>query len=112
MTEKDFQKILLEAVDSAFSSLGDSAKHSIYFHLENKFKVSKDEIPSRLEDFNDGLQNIFGPGTKFLEILIMKKLYEKVEPKGKALKWDEQRELDLLNYVKTIKQSFRKKKRS
>ncbi len=112
MTEKAFQKILLEAVDSAFLSLGDSAKHSIYFHLENKFKIAKDEIPRRVEDFNDGLTSIFGPGTQFLEILIMKKLYEKVKPKGKAIKWDENRELDFVDYVKAAKESFRKKRRT
>jgi len=50
---KAFEKLLIEAVDEALASLGESAKQSIYFHLENKFKIAKNEIPYRLEDFTD-----------------------------------------------------------
>jgi hypothetical protein len=111
MATKDFQKLFLDAVDGALSSLGDSAKQSIYFHLETKFKVPKDEIPCRLEDFESGLENIFGVGTRFLEILIMKKLYETMEPKGRALKWDEGKEFKFIDYVKTAERIFSKRKR-
>lgn len=111
LTQKAFHKIFREAVDSAFSSLGDSAKQSIYFHLEKRFKIAKDEIPSRLEDFDDGLEKIFGPGTRFLEILIMKKLFEKVERKGSVLKWDENRDFEFIDYVKAAEQSFYQKKK-
>lgn len=112
MTEKDFQKILLEALDSALSSLGDSAKQSIYFHLENRFKITKDEIPRRLDDFDEGLEKIFGPGTRYLEILIMKKLHEKAKPKGGAVKLDEKKELKFIDYVKATEHGFSKKKKS
>jgi hypothetical protein len=111
MATKDFQKLLLDAVDGALSSLGDSAKQSIYFHLETRFKVPKDEIPCRLEDFESGLENIFGVGTRFLEILIMKKLYETMEPQGRPLKWDEGKEFKFIDYVKTAEQTFPKRKR-
>ena len=111
MADKVFDKLLLDAVDSAFSSLGDSAKKSIYFHLETKFKVPKAKIPYRLEDFQNGLENIFGVGTRFLEILIMKKLYETMEPKGRNLKWDEGKEFKFTDYVKTAEQVFSRGKR-
>ncbi len=111
MADKGFHKLFLDAVDGAFSSLGDSAKQSIYFHLETKFKVPKDQIPSRLEDFENGLENIFGVGTRFLEILIMKKLYETMKPKGRTLKWDEGKEFKFTDYVKTAEQVFSKGKK-
>lgn len=111
MVDRGFQKIFLEAVDSAFSSLGDSAKQAIYFHLETKFKVRKDEIPRRLDDFEGGLERIFGVGSKFLEILIMKRLYETLEPKGKSLRWDEGKEFKFVEYVKTAEQVFAKRKK-
>ena len=110
MTGKDFQKLFLEAVDEAFSSLGDSAKQSIYFHLETRFSMRRDEIPNRLEDFENGLEKIFGAGTKFLEILIMKKLYELMEPKRRTMKWNEDKEFKFIDYVKASEQSFYKKK--
>lgn len=111
MSDKEFQKVFLDAVDGAFSSLGDSAKQAIYFHLETKFKVAKEQIPCHLEDFENGLENIFGAGTKFLEILIMKKLYENMKPKGKALRWDDAREFKFSEYVRTAEEKFSKGKR-
>jgi hypothetical protein len=106
LTEKAFQKFLLEAVDSAFSSLGDSARHSIYYHLQNKFNVSRDEIPCRLEDFEDGLEKIFGAGTQFLEVLIMRELYERLRPEGNILEWDEEKEFSFVDYVKAAEQNY------
>jgi hypothetical protein len=112
LTGKDFQKLFLEAVDDAFSSLGDSARQSIYFHLETRFSLPRDEIPNRLEDFENGLEKIFGAGTKFLEILIMKRLYEMIEPKRRIMKWNEDNEFKFIDYVKATEQSFYKKKRN
>ncbi|HVP92879.1 MAG TPA: hypothetical protein VMS94_03960 [Acidobacteriota bacterium] len=107
MAKKTFDKLLLEAVDDALSSLGESAKLSIYFHLENRFKVTKNEIPNRLQDFADGLEKIFGVGAHFIEILIMKNLFEKV---GQPLEWNENKELTFVEYVAVAKQSYTKKK--
>jgi hypothetical protein len=104
---KAFDKVLVEAVDDALASLGDSAKQAIYFHLESKFKVTKDQIPNNVEVFVEGLEKIFGSGAKFLEILIMKKLYEKV---GKPLEWDTSKELEFVNYVEAARRSFNNKK--
>jgi hypothetical protein len=110
LTSKDFHKLFLQAVDGAFSSLGDSARQSIYFHLETRFRMPRNEIPDRLEDFENGLEKIFGAGTKFLEILIMKRLYETMEPKRRVMKWNDNKEFKFVDYVKATKQSFIKKK--
>lgn len=106
MARKTFENILLEAVDEALASLGDSARQSIYFHLEDKVKITKNEIPQRAGDFADGLEKIFGAGARFLEILIMRKLYEKV---GKPLEWDESKELTFAEYIAAVKRSFANK---
>ena len=112
MAHKDFERVFLDAIDGAFSSLGDSAKQAIYFHLETKFKVTKEQIPYHIEDFENGLENIFGPGTKFLEILIMKKLYENMEPKGKTMRWDDAREFKFSEYVRTAEEKYSKNKKN
>jgi hypothetical protein len=109
LTDKAFEKLFLDAVDSAFSSLGESARQSIYFHLESELKIAKNEIPHRLEDFENGLERIFGEGNRFLEILIMKKLYEKMGAEGNILKWDEGKEFSFVDYVKAAQQHFSKK---
>jgi hypothetical protein len=104
---KSFDRLLIEAIDEALASLGESSKQSIYFHLENKFKIAKRDIPNRLKDFTKGLEKIFGLGAQFIEILVMKKLYEKV---GQPLEWNQNKELRLVEYVEAAKQSYSKSK--
>lgn len=111
MAEKAFQKLFLEAVDSTFSSLGDSVRQSIYFHLQNKFNITRDDIPCRLEDFEKGLVRIFGEGNRFLEVLIMKNLYERMGPGQAPMKWEEGKEFKFIDYVKVAEQNFARRKR-
>jgi hypothetical protein len=108
--KKAFERLMLEAVDEALASLGDSAKQAIYFHLENEFEITRNEIPQRVEDFAEGLEKIFGVGSQFLEILIMKNLYERI---GQPLEWNKSKELIFDEYVAAAKRSFLKgRKRS
>jgi len=74
-----FEKLFLEAVGEALSSLGTSSKH-IYFHLEKDFNINKQDIPHKIEEFTNAIEEIFGLGAGVLEIQIMKRLYEKVGP--------------------------------
>ncbi len=105
MTSKTFEEIFLEAVDEALASLGESVKQSIYYHLEEKFKIPRKEIPNRVKDFAKGLEKIFGIGARFLEILIMRKLYDRIE---KPIDWNEHKEFAFENYVEAARRSFKK----
>ena len=109
MPKKDFDKLLLEAVDEGLSSLGKSPKQAIYFHLEKRFNVKKEGIPFKIEAFADGIEKIFGLGANFLEILIMKQLHKKV---GQGFKWPESKDLTFTEYVAAAKRSFLWKKRA
>lgn len=106
MTENDFRKLLVEAIDSALSSLGDSARQSVYFHLEKKFRITKGDVPNRIDDFSHGLERIFGEGARFLEILIMKKLYEEMGFQGDILKMEQRKEFRFTDYVKAAEQKY------
>lgn len=112
MTEKVFNKLLLEAVDSALSSLGDSARQSVYFHLEKKFDIKRGDIPGRVEEFDHGLERIFGAGTRFLEVMIMKKLYEELGSRGKILKMGQSEEFKFPDYVKAAERTYLQSKKS
>jgi len=101
---KDFEELLVEAVDDGLSVLGDSAKQSIYYHLEKSFNVKKEEIPGRMTAFTQAIENIFGVGANFIEILIMKKLNEKV---GGSFKCNESEGLNI--YVSKAKRVFKEK---
>ncbi len=76
--DRDFHKLLLEAVDEGLSSLGDHPKKAIYFYLENAFEIKKQDIPDKIEEFTAAIEKIFGHGARILEIRIMKHLHEKV----------------------------------
>jgi hypothetical protein len=77
--ETKFDKVLLEAIDTAFSALGQNVKFSIYYNLEAKFGLPKQDIPDRISDFSDALDKIFGKAARSLEILIMKYINDKVK---------------------------------
>jgi len=74
----DFDKLLLEAVDDGLTSLGSSAKQTIYSYLERKFNIAKQDVPDRIEEFANAIEEIFGVGAHLIEIQIMKSLYGKV----------------------------------
>jgi hypothetical protein len=107
LEKSDFDRILFEAVDEGLSSLGDSSKQAIYFHLEKGFNIKKREIPERIGDFDSAIQRIFGLGANFLEILIMKRLYEKVD---ETFEWHEPDNFAFSEYVEEARRVFQKRK--
>jgi hypothetical protein len=104
---KTFDKLLLNAIDEALGSLGEPAEQSIYFHIESKFNVTRSRIPERLEDFQAGLEKIFGLGARLLEILVMKNLYAKIKF---PLSIGNSNQLEFVDYVNAARQCFPKKR--
>jgi len=109
LPKKEFDKLLLEAVDEGLASVGESSKQAIYFHLEKRFNVKKQEIPFKIEAFGDGIEKIFGLGADFLKILIMKQIHKKA---GQGFKWPKSKDLTFTEYVAAAKRSFLWKKRA
>jgi hypothetical protein len=109
LPKRDFEKLLLQAVDEGLSSLGESSKRAIYFHLEKNFKIKKKEIPNKIEIFEDAIEKIFGLGADFLEILIMKRLHEKA---GGMFELQESTDFAFAKYVNEAKQNFTRKRRA
>jgi len=109
LSEKDFDELLLEAVDEGLSSIGESAKQAIYFHLKKGFNLKKNDIPYRIEDFAAAIEKIFGLGANVLEVLIMKLLYEKV---GRTVQLNEPKDFTFTKYVAAVKRSFLEKKKA
>ncbi len=97
MPQNNFSKILLAAVEESLSSLGDSPKQAILFHLENSFKIKKEQIPANLTEFTKALEGIFGPGASYLEKLIAKSLYEKL-----GIEFDDNEFSNFLNCVNNV----------
>ncbi|MBN1357387.1 hypothetical protein JW988_01325 [Candidatus Bathyarchaeota archaeon] len=98
-----FDKVLLRAIDEALNSLGESVRQSIYFHIENKFNVARNEIPEKLEQFQGGLKEIFGAGAHVIEISIMKNLHMKLGCPRVNVK---NKKLEFTEYVDASKQGY------
>ena len=82
---RKFENVVLNSIDAAFSSLGENVKRTIYFHLDHNFMIAKKDIPYKIDEFSDALEQIFGLGARHLELLIMKNLHERVEC---SYKWE------------------------
>jgi len=111
-TENSFRKVLLEAIEEAFFSLGELVEAKIFCTLEKSFGISRSEIPCRIEDFSDALEKIFGQGAKVLEISVIKHLHRKVaiEYGWVAPQWVVP-ELRFKEYINIMKQDFEQSNR-
>jgi hypothetical protein len=94
LTQNDFGKILLSAVEDGLSSLGNSPKQSILFHLEDSFQIKKENIPKNLLKFKNALEGLFGPGAPYIEKTIARRLHEKL-----GLEFEESQSMDFLECV-------------
>jgi hypothetical protein len=110
--EEDFDDILLETIDETLSSLGEPVKNAVYFHLQTNFKISKNEIPKKINEFSDIVQKIFGSGAGRLEIKLMKTLHSKININ---VKWPEYEaplskwivtDMTFIEYVNSMRQNY------
>jgi hypothetical protein len=78
-TEDKFNAAIIEAVEESFSLFSTPVKEAAYLHLEKAFKIKKQEIPSRIEDFADAMEQMFGVGAKLIQIRIIEALHKKIK---------------------------------
>ena len=98
---QDFEELLRESIDDGLSLLGESAKQVVYFHLEKTFKINRQNIPYRIEEFIAAIEKIFGIGAKILEIQMMKSLFKKFGCTTRH--HPRQKDLEFTEYVEAIK---------
>jgi len=77
-TEDKFNVVIIEAVEESFSLFNNLDNEAAYLHLENAFKIKKQEIPSKIEEFSDAIEQMFGVGAKLLEIRIIEALHKRI----------------------------------
>jgi hypothetical protein len=69
-------QLIIEVIEKALSSLGESPKKAVWYCLEKNFKVYRADLPRNIVDFEEALQKIFGLGYSFLETLFRNYLTE------------------------------------
>jgi DNA-binding transcriptional ArsR family regulator len=76
---KEFNQLILEAIDESLSILGDDpVKSAFYYHLKKRANMKRDDIPDRLQAFHEALTELFYDGSVILERRISKRLYERL----------------------------------
>ncbi len=74
---ESFNQHVLDAVDAALSVLGgESVMRAFYYQLEKRSKITRDQIPCKLEVFHQALLELFDDGSVILERRICRVLYE------------------------------------
>lgn len=103
MNSEDFKRVLIEAVDNGLLNLGESPRSAIYFHLERNLQLKREEIPEKVEKFAQGLENIFGPGSRVVVRVIAKDLYTRL-----GFEFKEKRNFEFKDYVKQALKKLKK----
>jgi hypothetical protein len=76
--ENKFEASITEAIDESLASFKSLNKQEIYAYLENAFKIRKQEIPCKIEDFADAINQMFGIGAKLIEIKIIEAVHKRM----------------------------------
>jgi len=102
----EFKRGLLEAMDESLNQvLGEAATQTIYFHLQRKFRLKRENIPENLEVFGLALERTFGIGALVIEKTIMENLYSRLSLKNKnlRLKYENAEQFNFINYITDLK---------
>jgi hypothetical protein len=70
---------LIESVDAALSALGSSTRDSILLFLRKKYSISMEDIPQRMDEFLEALNELLGYGARVIEKLVIARLVETAE---------------------------------
>jgi hypothetical protein len=77
-SENKFEATMIEAIDESLGSFKSLNTQEVYSHLENAFEIRKQEIPCKIEDFTDAMEQMFGIGAKLVEIRIIKAVHKRM----------------------------------
>jgi hypothetical protein len=71
----EFNLVLLEVIDKTLSVYGEETKSMFFEYLEKALNTPRSKIPGQIDEFSKALEDLFGPSSRYLEILVMKNLH-------------------------------------
>jgi len=72
-------ELLMESIDESFAALlGQRVKNALYAYLVNRRALDRQDIPERLDDFHECMQETFGPAAVAIEKNILARFYSKL----------------------------------
>jgi len=95
---KSIHSNLSDAIDDGLrGALGESGRLVLFCTMESRFKITREEIPNKLELLHNVRTERFGSGAAIIETNIIKSLCEKLR-----LEFKQRENLTLVEYVKSI----------
>lgn len=79
MEKQQLHSVLIEAVNEGLAIMCSSAASSVYFFLEQNGSIKSRREIGDLKNFSEGLEDIFGYGSKVIERKILEVLYSKLQ---------------------------------
>jgi len=101
---RDFNELLLQAVDETLNSLGTTISQCIYTQLKNQYNLNPQDIPLKISEFQQGIEEIFGIGAQFIEISIIQNLFAKTELPAVSQKAEN---LEFVEYINLSRRRFK-----
>jgi hypothetical protein len=98
--------LLLESIEETVRGvLGELPVQALYDALEKKEQIKRDDIPQRLEDFQNALPRLLGAGSPVIIRMMTRNLYRKFE-----IPYRQETGYDLKKHVEICRQIYMKKK--
>jgi hypothetical protein len=94
---RDFNELLQQAIDETLNNLGTTISQSIYNQIKNQYNLNPQDIPLKIEQFQESIEAIFGTGAQFIEILIIQNLFEKTGLPAVSEKDDNMKFVEYIN---------------
>lgn len=98
---REFEEILMEAVDKGLRILGHNMDRVIYYWISKNYSLKREEIPKRLDKFIQCLYEMFGLGASIIEGEILKNLFYRL-----GLRFREKEGYDFLDYVEEARRIY------
>jgi len=96
-SKKNFEELFMEAVNEGLDVLGKGGKEMVFYNLEMRCSIKREEVQKKPEALVAELRKIFGAGSSVLEKLIIRKLYLKV-----GLKYEDKKDYTFLDYLRDV----------
>jgi hypothetical protein len=91
----------MESMDEALLVLGIEPSAAVYQYLVTICSLPKQDIPDRIEDFDNGIKKALGAASKVIERLIVRKLFQKL-----SLSLRESQDQDFLDYIQDARRRY------
>jgi hypothetical protein len=104
--DASFRKLFLDSVDESLRNvLNESVRQTIFYQLEDKFGLRREEVPQRVHDFESGLTAMVGSPAAVLIRLIVRNLSAKL-----GIPYHQRMDYDFKMYVEECKRRYEEKR--